>query len=186
MNRAKLSNIVDELTGKMHEAEGVRDAARQDIATLVEQAITTGEKDFKKYSASEAMINLHEMILAELHSRQKAARLDLWQHDLEKASEALGTAYEKWAKAKADLKQAVTDKADYLRGVGRNALIDENTEHLSSLDILIVDCRACENVASRNRNIARRQLADLKAGFNEQASELGAERFPEKETQYLY
>lgn len=186
MNRAKLSNTVDELTGKMHEAEGARDAAHQEITILVNQAIATGEKDVRKYAAAEAMINLYEAILAELHTRQKVARLELWQHDLEKAGDALGAAREKWAKAKADLKAAVTDKANYLRGVGRNAMIDENTEHLSSLDILIVDSRAREDVAARNRNIAKRQLADLKAGFNEVASELGAEKFPEEQTHYMY
>lgn len=173
-----LQVVIDELADMIVEITNKQADTQRDLAAVIDQVIATGNVDMKTFSTLRRSTELYTMVLDELHVRHKAARLSLWDYDLDKAQKELGAAREKWSKAKADLKQVVADKAKFVRGQDYKTLSTDEKALLNSMEVLLTDARAQEELAQRNRAVAIQNLNKLKEQFNMVAGEFGREPFP--------
>lgn len=176
-NQNTLRNKVDGLYKAIHEAQEKHKAACVDFEKVITQALD--KPDVDKFTTAQTTVEFYEAILARLFEDSRKARLDLWTFELEAARAELLKMGEAYGTAKARLNQAILDKGNFLRGAVGRAVIEESAERLSSLEILIVDYRTQLHNAERNRNIAKRNLAELEKAYNDEADELDAPKIPE-------
>ena len=177
--RIELSNKIDELSANIQDYEVKSAAAHADIAGLVDQAIAEHAYDLKRVWIVLSNITFLEMLLSELHTRLRAARFALWQHDLEAQKSERGKAAKAATDARLETLNCQADKSNYLRAA-KGVPHEDQADRIANYDILLIDARSKANSTATYRDKAKAALESMQAEYNEIAKENGWPLEPEK------
>jgi hypothetical protein len=175
--RTKLIDAISKLDGKIIELNKRIVDAKAELASTIDTIIVTGEGDPNEFNSVKDNINLYEALLYELNSRQKGARLALWNYDLAKAKENYSSAVRNATEIRLEIIQLQADKVKLLRETSRSSM-PEYRERLNHLDILLADSQSRSRIVNQTKNQKKIALETLKTAFNGIAIELGAVEEP--------